>query len=109
MNNMMEKVKKTARTIGKGTAMVLKAFGEGIASGAETYNRIEHPETGLNLPTEVTLGAEELKQLKHMYPGQLEKIFRGKTVKLKEDAETYKVLGGFYPGQLEAIFGKEDE
>jgi hypothetical protein len=68
----------------------------------------EDPAKELNLQTEVTLKAEDLKQLCGMSSWQLERIFKGKKVKLADDPAVYRELKNFSSWQLEKIFGEED-
>lgn len=108
MGKYLDKAGKIAKNVGKGTALVLRALGEGVVAGCEAYEKVEHPEisAGLNLQTDVTLKAEDLAQLKGMTSYQLERVFRGKNVHLADDPAVYRELKNFSSFQLDAIFGK---
>ena len=89
----------------------LKRFGiAAVKALAAMGNAVEEdPAKELNLQTEVTLKAEDLKQLCGMSSWQLERIFKGKKVKLAGDPEVYKELKNFSSWQLEKIFGEEED
>lgn len=88
----------------------LKRFGiAAVKALAAIGNAVEEdPAKELNLQTEVTLKAEDLKQLCGMSSWQLERIFKGKKVKLADDPAVYRELKNFSSWQLEKIFGGED-
>ena len=88
----------------------LKRFGiAAVKALAAIGNAVEEdPAKELNLQTEVTLKAEDLKQLCGMSSWQLERIFKGKKVKLADDPAVYRELKNFSSWQLEKIFGEED-
>lgn len=87
----------------------LKRFGiAAVKALAAMGNAVEEdPAKELNLQTEVTLKAEDLKQLCGMSSWQLERIFKGKKVKLADDPAVYRELKNFSSWQLEKIFGEE--
>ena len=102
--------KEGEKNMGKGLEVfsaVMKAFGEGLAEGAKYYEENHEPEIALK--TDVTLGVEELKQLKGMASFQLERLFKGKTVHLSDDPAVYRELKNFSSFQLEKIFGEEEK
>ena len=107
MGEKLEKTKNAAKKVGTGFLQIMKAFGEGVAIARETAQEYEHPETKLNLQTDITLKAEDLKQLRDMSSWQLEKIFRGKRVHLADDPAVYRELKHFDCWKLDAIFGKD--
>ena len=91
--------KNGLKRFGIATLKALAAMGNAVE---------EDPAKELNLQTEVTLKAEDLKQLCGMSSWQLERIFKGKKVKLAGDPAVYRELKNFSSWQLEKIFGEED-
>lgn len=115
---MQETTKKTIKekiTSGvKTTGAIFGALARGFVEGAEHYAEAQRKADRLgqvpeiNLPTTITLGAEQLKQLKGLNTWQLEAMFKGKRVVMDNDPATYAQLKFFNSWQLEAIFGKEE-
>lgn len=106
-----EKVISGVKTTGKIFGALARGFVEGAEHYAEAQRKAERlgqaPE--IDLPTTVTLGAEQLKQLRGLNSWQLEAMFKGKKVVMDNEPATYAQLKNFNSWQLEAIFGKEDD
>ena len=112
---MQESTKKTIkkRVINgaKTTGKIFGALARGMVEGAEHYEELrrEADKPKIDLPTTITLGAEQLKQLVGLNSWQLDAMFKGKKVVMDNDPATYAQLRKFNSWQLESIFGKEDE
>lgn len=115
---MQETTKKTIKekVIGgvKTTGAIFGALARGFVEGAEHYAEAQRKAERLgqapeiDLPTTITLGAEQLKQLKGLSTWQLDAMFKGKKVIMDNEPATYAQLKYFNSFQLDAIFGEEN-
>lgn len=110
-STIKEKVISGVKTTGKIFGALARGFVEGAEHYAEAQRKAERlgqaPE--IDLPTTITLGAEQLKQLKGLSTWQLEAMFKGKKVVMDNEPATYAQLKYFSSFQLDAIFGKGDD
>lgn len=102
-STVKEKVITGAKTTGKIFGVLARGFVEGATHYAEAQRKADISK--IDLPTTITLGAEQLKQLKDLNVWQLEAMFNGKKVIMDDDLDTYAQLKNFNSWQLGAIFG----